>query len=191
MTLTASIKGTITHTHSNALDLSTPVDSMSMILTNAFTNGTGANKADMVWSDLRLLAASASEYIDLATLAVDAGTAPKDGLGGTWTALALKGLAIQLCDSAGAQITTTVATESLKVGGEGSTAAFQAMFHVSGTLSDTAGIVIAPGGTLIIIAPSAVGYAVAAGTNALLKIANPGVSDAYYKIWILAASLAA
>lgn len=187
-TLTASIKGTITHTHSNPLDLSTPVDSLSLILTNAFTSGTGVNKANLVWSDLRSIATASSEVIDLFDLAIDAGSAQTDGLGLAFANLALKGLCIQIVDSAGAQITTPTAGESLKIGGEGSTAAFQTLFHVSGTLSDTAGMVIAPGGALMLFAPSAIGYVVADTTNHLLKIANAGAATIYYKIWILGAT---
>lgn len=187
-TLTASIKGTISHTHTSILNASSPVESLSMVLTNSFASGTGVNKANLVWTDLRSIVTASSEYIDLFDLAISGGAAQLDGLGLAFASLSLKGLAIQIVDSAGAQITTPTAGESLKVGGEGSAAAFQTMFHVSGTLSDTAGIVIAPGGAMMIFAPSAIGYVIVDTSNHLLKIANAGAATIYYKIWILGAT---
>jgi hypothetical protein len=48
-----------------ALDLSTPESSISKSKTHSLTFGTGAAKADMVWSDRRALGASANETLDL------------------------------------------------------------------------------------------------------------------------------
>lgn len=187
-TLTASIKGTITHTHTSVLTASSPAETLSMFLTNSFASGTGVNKADLVWTNLRSLATATSETIDLYDLAISGGAAQLDALGLTFASLSLKGLAIQIVDSAGLQITTPTAGESLKIGGEGSAASFQTMFHVSGTLSDTAGMVIPPGGAIMVFAPSAIGYVLADTTNHLLKIANAGAATIYYKIWILGAT---
>lgn len=188
--LTATAKATIIHSHTNPLDLTTPVDALSKTIANAFTSGTGANKANLVWSDRRSLAAAASETIDLFDLAIDGGAAQLDALGLAFANLALKALCIQIVDSSGNAIATPVAGEIMKIGGEGSAAAWQSMFHVSGTLSDTAGMTIAPAGTLLVIAPSALGQPVADTSNHLLKITNSGAAIMYYNIWILGTTAA-
>lgn len=61
MALSLSIKAGIRGNHTNALDLGTadlPVDVQAAI---ALANGTGANQADLYWSDTRTIAASATD----------------------------------------------------------------------------------------------------------------------------------
>ena len=66
MSLSLTVKAGIRGNHTNALDLGTadlPVDVQAAI---ALANGTGANQADLYWSDTRTIAASATDSIDLA-----------------------------------------------------------------------------------------------------------------------------
>lgn len=128
-----------------------------------FTDGTGTNQANNVWSDTRTLASGASENLDLAGVLTGM-------LGGTATFSCIKALRVR----AAAGNTT-----SLLVGGAASNG-FAGCF---GDLTDT--VKVKPGGEFLWIDPSAAGEAVTAGTGDLLKIANGSGAAATYTIEIL------
>lgn len=118
-----------------------------------FDNGVGANQAAVIYSKTRTLAASANEDLDLN------GTTLLDAFG---TALALtkvKGLII---------VAAPGNTNDVVVGGASSNG-FIAPF---GSATDK--IKVQPGGMLVLVTPSAAGYAVTAATADLLRIANGG-----------------
>lgn len=155
----------------NPIDLTTPRDAGALALTLAeLTNGTGANAANTIWHDQRTLTTATSENIDV----YDFGGGTPSPLG---TAIANAKVAVCL-------IQNTHAADSLTVGGESSTAAWNSPFGAS----DTATMTIPAGGTLLLVAPSATGYAVADTSNHLLKISNPGANSVTYKIVVIGAT---
>lgn len=178
--LTATIKAVITHNHQNAQDLSTPTDSLSLTKTTNFTYGTAANQAQTVWSDVRTLAAGASERIDLYDLAIDGGAAQRDQIGLTVTMACIKGLLVYMAN------TTAAVGDQLTVGGyvAATTQAFWSPFSL-GSSSTQAGVVLGPGGGFMVWNPSAAGYTVTDGANHLLKIANTGSTTVQYGIWFM------
>lgn len=124
-------------------------------LVRTLQDGSGLNQANRLYADSINLAASASVSVDLFDF-----SGAKDAQGQSFSLTKVKGIVIRN--------KTVESTAILRVGGEGSTAAFMA---VNG--SDTVHIAdVAPGGELVLLAPSAAGYAVADTTNHLLKLAN-------------------
>jgi hypothetical protein len=149
-------------------DLSTPRDSLalSIILAN-LTSGTGLNQANYQWHDTRTLTGGASETVTVtAPIAIDY-------IGRTLALTKIKALYIQN--------KSTTAGNILKIGGDGSTAAWNSFFDGS----DTAKCIIQPGGCLLVCAPDLDGLACAAGTNAALKINNVGGSSLDYDIILI------
>lgn len=148
----------------------------------SFSSGTGANQADRVWTDTaRLLSSGTSENLDLYDLAAFdiGGGAGKDALGQAMTNAELVALLI-------ANKTTSVG--NLLIGGEGSGASFQSIFHVSGTASDTAGFgPLKPGGCFFICCPPDPAWTITDAANHLLKIAASG-GDVSYDVAFLARS---
>lgn len=177
--LTFKLTKTLDWTYTNAVDLSTPTDAktLSLIDTN-LTSGTGKDKADRLWHDTRTLTATTSEKIDMYDLAIDGGAAGEDSLGQTVAAAVVKSITIRNKN--------TTAGNDLKVFGEGSAAAWNSPMDGS----DTAKVVIGPGGSLTLEAPAAAGYAVADTSNHLLKIDNPGASSITYDIIVVFATAA-
>lgn len=158
-------------TFTNAQDLSTPRDSAALALTLAdLANGTGANQVNTLWHDQRTLATATAENIDM----FDFGGGTPSPLGTAIANASVKVLLIQ----------NTHATDALTIGGEGSGAAWNSPFGAS----DTATVSLPAGGTLLLIAPTAAGFAVADTTNHLLKINNPGANSVTYKIVALGAT---
>lgn len=169
--LSSTVSLALNWTFTNPLDLTTPRDSGALALTLAdLANGTGANAVNTIWHDQRTLLTTVSENIDV----FDFG-------GGTPSPL---GTAISNAKVAVVLIQNTHATDALTIGGEGSAAAWNSPFGAS----DTAKMTIPAGGTLLLVAPSAAGYAVADASNHLLKIDNPGANSVIYKIVILGAT---
>lgn len=119
------------------------------------TDGSGANQASRIYGDSGTLAASASVTYDLYDF-----EGARDVEGNTFALSKVKALAIRN--------NATDANSILRVGGEGSGATFNS---VNG--SDTVRIAdVAPGGELILAAPTAAGYQVADVSNHLLKLEN-------------------
>lgn len=145
----------IAATLTNALDLSTPEDALSRDYTLNLGDGNGANQANQVFHDQRTLAASASEELDLSG-------GLTNGLGQSVTFTKLKLLLIKA--AAGN-------TNDVLVGG----ASLNGFIAPFGDATDV--IKVKPGGTLLLVAPDANGYAVTAGTADLLKIANSGAGS--------------
>ncbi|MDT0306125.1 hypothetical protein RM780_04000 [Streptomyces sp. DSM 44917] len=169
MALTSALSVSASATLSSALDLTTAEAPLALRRAVALTSGTGAGQADLVFSDRRTLAASASEDLDLAGVLTDA-------LGATVSFARIKGLII----SAAAANTNNVI-----VGGASSNG------FVSWVGGATHTVTVRPGATLALIAgqADATGYAVTAGTGDLLHIANSaGSTSVTYDVVLIGAS---
>lgn len=147
-----------------------------------FANGTTDGQADRVWhAKARALVSGNSENLDLYDLAAfDIGAgAGKDALGQAWTNAEVCGLIVEnVLTSAG----------NLYIGGEGSSASFQSIFHVSGTASDTAGFgPLPPGGCIAFITPKNPAWPVVDAANHLLKFAAVG-GNVTYNVCVLGRS---
>ncbi|WP_282698228.1 hypothetical protein [Streptomyces sp. CC208A] len=140
----------------------------SLARSMSLADGTGAGKADRVWSDRRTLAASGSEDLDLADVLLDA-------FGGAISFARVKGIVI----AAAAGNTNNV------VVGNASANAWAPLLGATGTVTLRPGAFLAVGTG----AADATGYAVTASTGDLLKIANSGAgSTVTYDIHVIGAS---
>jgi hypothetical protein len=131
-----------------------------------FTNGTGAGQADIVWSDTRTLAASATEDLDLAGVLMDA-------FGATVTAVEVVALYVGAAPGNTNNVVIGDATAPVPLfGGTNATHA------------------IKPGHFFFAGGPSAAGmFAVGAGATDDLKVANSAAGTAVtYNIAVLARS---
>jgi hypothetical protein len=163
MTLAAAIAGL--SGQSTQLPLSLPT-----LLALTFTSGTGANKANQMWVSNRTLANSATEDLDMYN------PASADAVGNAFTIATIKALIIQ----------NLSATESdtLTIGGKGTTAAWTSFFG-----SNTYTAKITGGGTLILTQPGATGFVVgASSTNHLLTVAATAAVSINYTVIIIGAT---
>ena len=136
----------------------------------AFTSGTTASKADIVWSDTdRAILSGANDDLDLYDLgSIDiGGGAGKDALG---NAIAIAEIVAILIRN------DSTSTGSLIIGGEGSGAAWNSPFNASDTA--TMGP-IAPGGWFYLFNPADPAWTVADATNHLLRINASGGNVTY------------
>jgi hypothetical protein len=117
-----------------------------------FTDGESANQAEVMFRDTRTLAASASEELDLS------GTALQDAFGNNIAFTSVKAMIVEAASGN---------TNDVLVGGTGSAAQWSTW---ASNVSDV--VVVEPGGTFVIMSPSAAGYVVTATTADLLLITN-------------------
>jgi hypothetical protein len=148
--IAASIKLIVDSTLSSTLDLSGASQPLKYSKTYNFTDGTGDDKAQQMFTDQRTLGASATEDIDMAGTLINA-------FGTTITFDNIKALVI----SAAAGNTNDV-----EVGGAGA----NGVISFFGDATDK--VNVKPGGTIVLIAPDATGYDVTTGTADLLTITN-------------------
>jgi hypothetical protein len=151
-----------------ALDLGTARAPHSLSRKLSLGSGTGAGKADKVFSDRRTLAASATEDLDLAGSLVDA-------FGATITFARIKGIIVAAAD----------ANTNNVVLGNATSNGWATLLSATGTVTLRPGAFVAVGTGVA----DATGYAVTAGTGDLLKVANSGAgSSVTYDIHIIGAS---
>lgn len=160
--IAGSIKCQVNHTYNNVLDLSTVADTLAKVYTDAFTDGTGANKAQIVFHDKRSLLTTTTEEIDLAGVLVNAF--------GVATFTKVKAILIN--------VNTVTAGYRLMIGGAAANA-FETWVGAAGDI-----IKIGAGGFLALSSPVD-GYVVTGGTADLLKIDNPSGGTVEYDIWII------
>jgi hypothetical protein len=158
----AQLKLVLSSTFQNVLDLDTVSDALSQIWQNDLTNGTGANKGQVVWHDERTLAAGTPESLDLAGALACAF--------GVITFSKVKLIAIK--------VVTTTPNYRLEVGG----AAANQFINWVGNANDV--IIVGAGGLFCLSSPVD-GYAVTGGTGDLLKINNPSAGGVTYDIWVV------
>ncbi len=72
MSLTTNIRLNIKATQTKPVDVGTPAFPLSEVVELALASGTGANSADLLFTDTRTLSASGTENLDLAGSLVDA-----------------------------------------------------------------------------------------------------------------------
>ncbi|MBI4800636.1 MAG: hypothetical protein HY794_18250 [Desulfarculus sp.] len=171
-TLTAKLEMKIAATLSQAIGtgLGSAAPALAIDHVEDFSDGTGANQAQLIYADTRTLAASATEELDLAA-------SLKDALGRTLTFTAIKALFVRAADGN---------ANNVEVGG----AAANGFIGWAGDPTDK--LVLRPGGAFMLLDPGAGGYAVTAGTGDLLKIANSGAGTGVtYDIVIMGEGTAA
>lgn len=160
----SSVKLSLRATQTGAVDLMTVGADLTRDAAIAFAAGTGTGKADMLFTDTRTLAASATEDLDLFGTLVDA-------FGATFSPAKIKALFI---------LPAAANTNNVLVGGAAATQ-FASAF---GSATDKQ--VIHPGGIWGFASP--VGYAITSTTD-LLKIANSAAGTSVtYDIIVIAAS---
>lgn len=149
MALTSEARIKLSASQTGTADLGTPRFSPIHEFIAAFASGTGANQADLYWSDTRTLAASATEDLDLAGSLTDA-----------------FGATITMAEVVAIMVTAASGNTNNVVLGDATSPV--ALF---GGTNPT--ISVKPGGAFIIIAPNAAGqFTVGAGTTDDLKVAN-------------------
>lgn len=147
----------------NALDLTTPADPMSIDASKTFSNGTGADQANMWWHDQRTLAASATENLDLAGSLVSV-------FGTTITFTSIKAIYIKAA---------TGNTNDVQVA-RGASNGFVLFLAASDAFS------LPPGSFCVFVNPNATGWVVTAATGDILTITNSaGGSGVTYDIVIV------
>ena len=166
MALTSEITAKVASTLTSALDLVTVSVPLDTTARTRLASGTGADQADMQWSDTRTLGASATEDLDLAASL----TGP---LGTTLTFARVK--AVLVTASSGN-------TNNVNVTRPASNGV--PLFLAAGD-----GLAVRPGGTFLLVAPDATGYAVTADTGDLLTFTNSaGSTSVTYSVVIIGAS---
>lgn len=165
MALSATIKATLSATHTSVLDLATATFPLALSQAISLTDGTGANQADRIFSDTRTLTASANEDLDLSGSLTNAY--------GTVTFARIKAVLV-IADSAN--------TNNVNV--SRSTSNGVPLF-----LAATDGIAVRPGGVFLWACSDVTGVAVTAGTGDLLNFANSaGSTSVNYSVVIIGAS---
>lgn len=150
-----------------ALDLGMGSAKQSLSKSMSLSNGTGAGKADRIFSDRRTLAASATEDLDLAGVLLDA-------FGSAITFVRVKGLIIA---AAAANVNNVVVGAA--------TNPWATLLSATGTVTLRPGAFFAVGTGVA----DATGYAVTASTGDLLKVANSAAGTSVtYDIHIIGAS---
>jgi hypothetical protein len=167
MSLTTTLRVALSAVQYAARDLTTVRAPLDYTKSTTLGTGTAAGQADLIFSDTRTLAASASESLDLAGSLVDA-------LGATITFARVKGLIVRAADAN---------ANDVVIGGAAS-AAFVGPF---GDATDK--LKIKPGGLLVLMSPGATSYPVTATTADLLQVANSGAGTSVsYDVIIIGAS---
>lgn len=161
LTAAVSIQGSSV----KALDLSAPADTINVSKAIALLFGTGANKANQVWHDRRVLAGGANEELDLAGVLTNA-------YGATVTfANVCAILIINRSDEVIADLHVTATDANIDVGGA-------AANGFLGPFVDATDKINLPAGAVLLVAtPTAAGWTVTAGTVDLLKVENKDADD--------------
>lgn len=148
--LVAAAKAAISASYANSQEFGSVAQDLKYSASHAFTDGTGANQAQKLFTDQRTLAASANESLDLSGVLTDV-------FGATLAFTKIKAILVKAADGN---------TNDVVLGG----AASNAWIGPFGASTHT--VAVKPGGTVMFVAPDANGYAVTAGTGDLLKVAN-------------------
>lgn len=149
--LTARIQIMVTGSYTNAMDLQSASASPSLNNVLSLASGTGANQANLMWSDTRTLAASANEDLDFAAGGLT------DAFGTVFSPVALKVLIV---------CAATTNTNNVVLFGDANSV------PVLNTAATT--LALKPGGCYVYTDPSAAGTAVTGGTGDIVQVANSG-----------------
>jgi hypothetical protein len=162
MALSGSLKASLNFTQTAAPGLGSASNVVTESITISFTDGTGANQLNVLWSDIRTLTAT-SETLDINGILTSA-------YGATVSLLRVKGIYVRN--------TSTTNGNNLLVGG----AASNAWATLFGDVTDK--FQVLPSGVLLAGGPLATGYAVTAGTADQLKV-DSGSATITYRIALL------
>jgi len=166
MALTSKVTLRINATQTGSNDLGNPQFPMAFSQIDNMLDGTAAGQADLLFSDQRTITASSNEDLDLSGSLTDV-------YGTTLAFVKVKVIAIYAASGN---------TNNVQVG----PAASNGFLGPFADASDQ--IDIAPGGTMLLTAPSA-GWTVTASTGDLLNIANSGAGTGVtYDIVIIGTS---
>lgn len=166
MSLSASIKLSVSADLTRALDLATAHTPLARSFLASLTDGTAADQADRIFHDQRTLAASANEDLDVAGSLVDA-------YGQTITMARVKAVII---------LAAAANTNNVNLSRPASNG-------VPIYLAAGDGEPVHPGGALLKVWPGATAIPVTAGTGDLINIANSGAGTGVtYDIIIIGAS---
>lgn len=166
MALSGKVSVSARFTETGSGDLGTPAVTHELLSSHTFTDGTGANQADKIFSDTRTLAASATEDLDLA--------GSLGGLlGGTVVFAEVVGLIVKAASGN---------TNDVQVTRPASNGA--PIFMAAGD-----GIALGPGEVFVWISGNAAGAAVTAGTGDLVTFTNSaGSTSVDYSVIVLGRS---
>ncbi len=162
-TLVATVRIQVTGGYSNALDLTNVQAPISYTNGKDFSNGTGLNQADIIFTDTRSVAAA--EDLDVS------GGALTTAFGTTFTIAELKVL-IVCADSAN--------TGNIILGGDAASVLFLSVATTTTTIK--------PGGCFLYTDPSAAGTAVTNSTADVVQVA-PSAGTQSYTIIIMGSSV--
>lgn len=167
MALTSKVSVQFSGLLTGPLDLATPTMDLLRTLAIELASGTGANQADMIWSDRRTLAASGTEDLDLA------GVLTHPLTGALLTFARLKAILIY------AATTNTNNVNLTRPAAAGVT-----LF-----LAASDGVAVRPGGLFVVAAPDATAYVVTATTADLLTVTNSAAgTEVIYDVILIGAS---
>ena len=169
--LTAEIEARIKLTAKRAIDMSTPEARLDLAALLAATFGTGAGKANQAWWDRRPLVGGANEELDLAGALTNA-------FGQTVTFASI--IALLIVNRSGEGLLGQAVTDAtIRIGGAASE--WQGFFAAAGDKLD-----LVVGGGILVMNPTAAGWAVTATSADELKIENlDGADAAVYDIVVV------
>ncbi len=148
-TLTTQIRLQVSSTGQLGVGLTTVTNPVSEDYTQLFSSGTGASQASNIYHAERTITASSSEDLDLNGTLLN-------GFGVTLSFTKIRALIIHAA---------AANTNDVVIGGVNTT--------ITSIFSDTSDkLKIKPGGTLLLTAPAAAGYALTAGSADVLTVAN-------------------
>lgn len=152
-----------------ALDLAvTPTALLQYVKAINLLTGTGANQADLIFTDQRTIAASGTDDLDVA------GGVTNQLTGATFSFVRIKGIIVYAA---------TANTNNVIVGG----AAANALINWSG--GQTHQVNVRPGGLFVLLAMDATAYAVTAATADILRFTNSGAGTGVtYDVILIGAS---
>ena len=162
MTLNAQILLQILATENSTSDLSTTVRRTNASESLTFANGTGANQAEIVWSDSRTIAANGEDILDLTALADDRGSVDLT---------AVKAIYVRNTGTVG------IYWQALAPPEQWGSGPLQA--------EEEFGIKVPPGGVLLITNPSALGWMVESGDEQILFDNDSSTTAATYDIILI------
>lgn len=166
MTLTTKLIIDLAATYTKAQDLVTGTAPLAYRKRIDLTSGTGLGAADLIFSDTRTLAASATEDLDVAGVLADI-------YGATLSMARIKGLMV---------VAAAANTNNVNITRPASNG-------VPLFLAASDGIPVKPGGVFLWTAPDATGIAVTAATGDLITLTNSGgTTGVTYDVVIIGAS---
>jgi len=162
--LNAKITTTINAQQSTKLDLTQPEADIAKTYSEQYSDGTGADQAQLIFSDSRTATGSSSDNLDLAGSLVGA-------LGATLTFAAVKEIIVK----------NKSAANQLRVGKKIANGFAGPFDQTAGAL----GVIVEPNGLLHLRNPGAAGWPVTAATADLLSIENLGATTTDYDVILI------